>query len=410
MCRARLLVHDEAMNDTQQSPPSPPGSPPPPGPDEDFDPQRLRTITDMQRSQDDRIVAGVCAGAARYLNVDPVIVRVLVAVLTIAGFAGVILYVAAWLLLPADDEHGRSIVAGWFKLDDNEPQVRTIGLVAAAALAVLSLIGNSSWAWWGDAPWWIIPFALLFYVFWLRPQRRREARMPSPSAYDPATPEPTTVDAYSATVVDRAMQKKLAKARAPRSPALLLLTMSLTAIALAVVWIVDETRRDVPATAYIAVALTVVGVGLLIGTLVGDGGPLIAIGVLLATALAIGSVFPTGRIGEQRPSPTTAADVEATYRHGIGELELDLTQVVDPERLAGRTIALDAGIGDTRVILPDGLRVVVLTHVDAGATSVFGRSREGTDVSLAAPADDGVGAVLTVTVDQQLGQIEVITR
>lgn len=390
------------MNDTQQSPA--PGTPPPPGHDDDFDPQKLRTIADMKRSQDDRVVAGVCAGAARYLNIDPVIVRVLIAVLTVAGFAGLILYVAAWLLIPAEHED-RSIVAEWLKLDQNEEQVRTIGLVVAAGIAVLSLVGNSSWSWWGNATWWIIPFALLFYIFWIRPQRRREARTPTPAAYDP-----TSVDMYTQAVVDQAVQKKLAKSRRPRSPALFLLTMSLAAIALAVVWIVDETQRDVHWTAYVAVSLAVVGVGLLIGTFIGDGGPLIAIGVLLAIALAIGSVFPTGRIGEQRPTPTTAADVKASYRHGIGELELDLTQVVDPERLAGRTVALDAGVGETRVIVPDGLKVVVLAHTDAGEISVFGRSDDGTDVSLAVPADDAAGGVLTITVDQKLGHIEVIRR
>lgn len=395
------------MNDTQQSPPQ--GSPPPPGRDDDFDPQKLRTIADMRRSQDDRVVAGVCAGAARYLNIDPVIVRVLIAVLSVAGFAGVILYVAAWLLLPAEHED-RSIVADWFKLDENEEQVRTIGLVTAAVLAVLSLVGNSSWAWWGDAPWWIIPFALLFYVFWVRPQRRREARTTQPIAYTPATYDQASVDAYTATVVDQAMQKKLAKKREPRSPALFMLTMSLTAIALAVVWIVDETRRDVHWTAYLAVALTVVALGVLIGTFVGDGGPLIAIGVLLAIALAIGSVFPGGRIGEQRPTPATAAEVQATYRHGIGELELDLTQVADPDFLAGRTISLDSGIGETRVIVPDGLNVAVDAHVKAGEITLFGRRDDGTDVSMADAADQPGQPAVTIDIEHDLGPIEVIRR
>src|SRR5687768_2573784 len=112
-----------------------------------FDPRRLRTITDMRRSKDDRMLAGVCAGAAKYLNVDPVVIRVLIAVLTFVGLSGLILYVAAWFFLPADD-NGQSIAADWFNLDKNEEQVRVIGLVAAAVLAALAIVGDSQWAWW----------------------------------------------------------------------------------------------------------------------------------------------------------------------------------------------------------------------------------------------------------------------
>jgi signal transduction histidine kinase len=51
-------------------------------------------------------VAGVCAGIARSLAVDPTLVRLLFAILTLAGGAGVVLYLAAALLMP--DESGRT--------------------------------------------------------------------------------------------------------------------------------------------------------------------------------------------------------------------------------------------------------------------------------------------------------------
>lgn len=394
------------MNDTQHLPPPPPQQQPPP--DEDFDPRRLRTVTDMQRSSEDRIVAGVCAGAARYLRLDPVVVRVVIAVLTLAGLAGLILYVAAWVLLPADDQD-RSLAAEWFHLDRNEPQVRTAGLVGALALAVLSLVGDSSWAWWGDTAWWLVPVALVLYVVWIRPRRRREAR-----AADTATTgtdhtgDADGVAARQSPEPPRAAKQK--KARRPRSPALLLLTSSVGAIALAATWIVDETRQDVHWTTYVAVALAVVAVGLLVGTVVGDGGPLIAIGIVLAITLAIGSLFPSGRIGSQIATPTVAAGVPPSYEHGIGELEVDLTRVSDAERLAGRTISIDAGIGQTTVIVPDGLAVTVDAHVRAGQIDLFGRVEDGTDLSLADVADASSTPVLTIDIEQDLGQIEVISR
>ncbi|MDX6276292.1 MAG: hypothetical protein QOJ72_420, partial [Nocardioidaceae bacterium] len=134
MVRRSPIDHDGGMNETQETPR-------PPDPGNDFDPQRLRTIMDTKRSSDDRLLAGVCAGTARYLNIDPVIVRIVIAVLTFVGGAGVILYAAAWLLLPSDDAD-RSLVARWFKLDKNEEQVRTIGLVGAGAVAVISAISS----------------------------------------------------------------------------------------------------------------------------------------------------------------------------------------------------------------------------------------------------------------------------
>ena len=55
----------------------------------------------LYRSRTDRKLAGVCGGLAQYLNVDPTIVRVLFIALTVLGGAGVVLYLAMWILVPA---------------------------------------------------------------------------------------------------------------------------------------------------------------------------------------------------------------------------------------------------------------------------------------------------------------------
>jgi signal transduction histidine kinase/phage shock protein PspC (stress-responsive transcriptional regulator) len=52
------------------------------------------------RSTEDRIIAGVCAGLARHLNVSVGIVRVSMVALALAGGAGVLLYIWLWLLVP----------------------------------------------------------------------------------------------------------------------------------------------------------------------------------------------------------------------------------------------------------------------------------------------------------------------
>ena len=60
----------------------------------------LRTIPARDRAHG--AVAGVSAGIARALEVDPTLVRLLFAILTLAGGAGIALYLAAALLMPSE--------------------------------------------------------------------------------------------------------------------------------------------------------------------------------------------------------------------------------------------------------------------------------------------------------------------
>lgn|SRR5690349_9673278 len=53
----------------------------------------------------DKKIAGICAGFARYLNVDVTMVRILTIVLIcVTGFIpGLIAYLIAWAIMPVDD-------------------------------------------------------------------------------------------------------------------------------------------------------------------------------------------------------------------------------------------------------------------------------------------------------------------
>src|SRR6266498_3573584 len=46
---------------------------------------------------DDRVIAGVCAGIAQALAVDVTLVRLVFALLALAGGAGIVLYLALWV-------------------------------------------------------------------------------------------------------------------------------------------------------------------------------------------------------------------------------------------------------------------------------------------------------------------------
>jgi len=66
----------------------------------------------LRRSGDEQMLAGVAGGIARYLGADVTLVRVIVAALALFTGAGAALYLAAWLLIPADGDD-ESIAAAW---------------------------------------------------------------------------------------------------------------------------------------------------------------------------------------------------------------------------------------------------------------------------------------------------------
>ena len=54
----------------------------------------------LYRPLNGRMVAGVAAGISQYLGVDVTVVRIVLAVLTVVGGAGIPVYLAGWLLIP----------------------------------------------------------------------------------------------------------------------------------------------------------------------------------------------------------------------------------------------------------------------------------------------------------------------
>jgi phage shock protein PspC (stress-responsive transcriptional regulator) len=56
----------------------------------------------LRRPFEDRMLAGVAAGLARYVGVDATIVRIAFVVLTVVGGAGIPLYLAGLLLIPEE--------------------------------------------------------------------------------------------------------------------------------------------------------------------------------------------------------------------------------------------------------------------------------------------------------------------
>lgn len=54
----------------------------------------------LYRSEKNKIIAGICGGIGEYLDVDPVIVRLVWVLLCLLWGAGIILYIVAWFIVP----------------------------------------------------------------------------------------------------------------------------------------------------------------------------------------------------------------------------------------------------------------------------------------------------------------------
>lgn len=61
------------------------------------------TTRKLRRSRSDRMVAGVCGGAAQTLGVDAALIRIILVAATILGFGtGAILYLICWMIVPEE--------------------------------------------------------------------------------------------------------------------------------------------------------------------------------------------------------------------------------------------------------------------------------------------------------------------
>lgn len=57
----------------------------------------------LSRTREGRMITGVCSGAGAYFGVDPTIVRIVLAVLTVlTSGAGILLYLAGTLIIPEE--------------------------------------------------------------------------------------------------------------------------------------------------------------------------------------------------------------------------------------------------------------------------------------------------------------------
>ena len=60
------------------------------------------------KKSNNKVICGVCGGVASYFNIDPTIVRILVVILSCIWGSGIIIYIAAALIMPPADNQDLS--------------------------------------------------------------------------------------------------------------------------------------------------------------------------------------------------------------------------------------------------------------------------------------------------------------
>jgi len=349
------------------------------------------SIKELHRSQDDRILAGVAGGLGRYFDISPTFFRIGFAILTLVGGAGILLYVAAWLVIP-DEGESDSIVSEALRRHRDRPWLLAgVGLVG---IALVSLFARADF--WPNSgfAWTLLLVGALAIVF---AQRRANEGRP---ADDAATPAATSAATHAAAQ----------KAR-PRQPSLLLPGLGVLLAAAGALALAEAVGVDVRWDVALAVGAIGTGVAVVAGVALRrrTGGLVIVGFVLAALAVAVSAVDVRleGPIGTQVYSPSATSDLKRDYDTSIGDLKLDLSNAA----LAAGDTEVDAnvGIGELRVIVPEDVGLDVDASASAGKVTVFGRTESGGDADLS-ESIPARGSDRTLRIDAHVGLGDVIVE
>jgi phage shock protein PspC (stress-responsive transcriptional regulator) len=327
-------------------------------------------VRQLRRSRDDRLIAGVAGGLGRYFELPPIFFRVAFVVLALFGGAGILLYVAAALVMP-DEGRGESIVEEALRRHRDRPWLLVgVALVAIAGLSIIAQARfwpNSGFAW---------TLLLLGAIAILWSQRREERIAPTAEGAPRPAPRPSIA-----------------------LPVLGLLVAAAGALAL-----LDLFGVSIPWDVALAVGAIAVGLAVAAGAFFQRRtGVLFLVGLLLAgTAVVVSTVDITvdGPVGDKVWHPTVASDVQRSYDVAAGELMVDLTDVTLP---SGTTeIEANVGVGELTVRVPNDVTVRVDASAGLGDLNVLGRTSEGWDRELDV-TENAFGSTKELVLDAHVG-------
>ena len=350
------------------------------------------------RSSTDKVIAGVAGGIGAYFGIDSVIIRIAFIVLTFLGGAGPFLYLIGWLALPR--EASRSVIAKALG-GDSPHRIRSLMAVVLIGFGLL-ITANLS----GELfktfinVWTIAPFLALVLVaagvalvLWPGPTGRSKPTPapPPPSAPSPPAPHPSPTSAagpkWAAASPAEPPPTPVAPVRRQGRTTIGYLTVAvLFAYTGGAVILGRLDTVEVDIGVYFAIALAITGVGLLASAYAVPARGLILLGVVLSAPLLlfVGAELPWGSgVGEVRVSVTNASQLPDEYRHGIGQMVVDLRRL-EPDGTVN-SLDLSLSVGELDIYVPDNIRTTADVDVGAGSIRVWyggpapGRQRDLSD-------------------------------
>lgn len=328
----------------------------------------------LRSTGDDRVLGGVCAGLARYFDIDPLIVRIAAIVLAFIGGAAIIGYLAAWALVPADDGTGHPA-------SGQASRARTITGAVLVVIAGLVLL-NGAWGWghWGVGVFFgLLPAVVIVGVLGLAGYRLLQHR---------GDANPTATRIVGAT---------------------LLVIACCLAAAIALVgsaWATAAGGGEIIAGIVIAL-----GVAMIALSFRHRGARWLALPALVlaipAGVVSAAGIDVDGSIGQRTRTPATVADIPAQYKLGVGELVVDLRRMEWP-RTGPVDIDVRLGTGHAVVLVPRNVCIASNATVGLGFVGVLGSESAGADLDeREGTVDRATGPTLRLKSHVGIGALEV---
>ncbi|MFI1418332.1 PspC domain-containing protein [Streptomyces sp. NPDC020731] len=408
----------------------------------------------FRRDRRHRMLGGVCAGLGRQCDMDPVIFRITLAVLSATGGIGLIFYGFAWLFVPYEDEEeneirrlltgrvdGHTLTAVLFALVGCGVFLTMLsndGVLSFAVILSLLLAGAGYWSRRRGAP---SPDHIAAQAVADAPPEPQAP--PAPSAFpswwrDPIVKDGTHVggtgylwgprdsrDMDIAAAVDiglgprtgtrdtaYAPHRRPPKPRGPRGTGGWIFLLALLACGLGTGLAWEQHPLGTSLQTGLACALAVFGVGVAVSAFLGRTGAGSIILAVITAGLLAGSAALPKDIGTDWThtawEPTSVAQIRPTYDLGAGEGVLDLSAIRVPADGTVSTRA-DVGLGRIHVIVPRDVTVRLSVDVGVGDIQLPGDRRKDVDVApgkhkevtLEPPA--GVEEAGTLDLDLQVG-------
>ena len=392
-----------------------------------------------------RMIAGVAAGIGRRYGVDPELVRVVFVVSTLFGGAGILFYLAGWLLLPAEGDQvsaaeglihrgrsstsaGLTVVLGILLLIALAGGIHNLvatvvgGVMLLAALYLLhrgragwpntgnptttggnSMGGNETPT--GRPPWQAGPEQPTEQAGAGQQGAGQSAQQtteaPKPPSWDPLGAAPFAWDLPDPTPEPTEPEPR------QRSPRFGWATIG-AAVALGAVLIVVsphsnwlDFRHDS------GLVLAVLGLGMVAGSFARSGRWLIIPALLLSVvglatpATLSNSLTDSGNVHYQ---PTLLSDVHSSYEHGAGNMVVDLRGL---EGTGTVHTTVTEGAGKVTVLVPKYASVHATCHSSVGAVKCLGNRASGPGANTQGDQAGNSGITIDLLANDGAGDVEV---